>query len=302
MAIKISTDTDIVTSAAGVIGFAPRESIVTIMLTNDQQMAFTARHDIADNKLHNVGAVGESLDAQSAIVVIVSEELDAADVEQLAAQATTVYAAHGIAVVRRLHAPVIQYGARWTNLDTKDTGLVDDPDASTAGLYSRLTGGAPTDSRETLVADIERTVAEYTGDDYARITASRALDELSTVITHGTPTEVAPDELAKSLATYSRMGGFRDAILRLALSERGAAAEALIELARHLRGQDRAHLLTAAAAAIYLTGNGGKARMLLDAARTAADGDLLGIGMILTRVLESGIPPEILAEAIAATD
>ncbi|AUH70548.1 hypothetical protein CXX93_19200 (plasmid) [Gordonia sp. YC-JH1] len=207
MAIKISTDTDIVTSAAGVIGFAPRESIVTIMLTNDQQMAFTARHDIADNKLHNVGAVGESLDAQSAIVVIVSEELDAADVEQLAAQATTVYAAHGIAVVRRLHAPVIQYGARWTNLDTKDTGLVDDPDASTAGLYSRLTGGAPTDSRETLVADIERTVAEYTGDDYARITASRALDELSTVITHGTPTEVAPDELAKSLATYSRMEG-----------------------------------------------------------------------------------------------
>lgn len=300
MAIKLSTDTDVTTAIAGIVGFTPRESVVSLMLTTSGQLVLSSRQDIDGADHDGVGRVAATQDSAAAYVVIVSEDQSPAAAAEIAADVTSAYAAHGITVTRRLHAPVIRYGAQWTNLDTKETGLINDPEHSTAGLESRLKGGNPAADRAQVAADIDRTTAEYTSDDYARITAGRALDDLAVMIDSGAPRDLDPGELAKSLATYSVMGGYRDEILRQALSRPADTAQALIELARHLRGTDRAHLLTPAAAAAYLDGNGGKANIILAAARNAArTGETPTMTRLLQQALNNGIPPKAIAELIA---
>lgn len=241
----------------------------------------------------------EQLGIVATLLIIITEDLTADQVNQLADQLADQYRRHGITMHRRLHTTQVSHGASWRNIDDGTTGLVDDPEVSDAALHSQMSGGQPNRDRDQMRADVERTTTEYTGEDH--LAEYDALVRLTAAVTTGAATELLSEggRLAKSLAAHSaKSGHFRDLVLDLARQQPAESAHVLTELARYVRGTERGILLTPAAVAAYLTGNGGRARIILETA--AASGELTRMGTLLEQVLDAGLPPTELAAVIKA--
>jgi hypothetical protein len=78
------------------------------------------------------------------------------------------------------------------------------------------------------------------------------------------PTEVPRELSAQLAAMIERNVAYRDAFLRTAAHNASAAATVFIELARPLRGRDRANALTLAAACYYLGSDGVMVGVIFD--------------------------------------
>ena len=173
-----------------------------------------------------------------------------------------------------LHVTALEAGALWTDLDTYETGLTEDPNASTLSIHNAVEEGRSTAaSREDIAARYAVTVEADTAPAHAALHAQgpdfvrHAVTELVTLVrTRGNPDA----ELAARVglcATISPTA--RDALLFTANGNEHAAAHAFATIARQVRGNARIQILTVAAYCSYISGDGPSTGIALEAAQAA---------------------------------
>lgn len=283
----------LIAAIPGLLGFVPAESIVVI----GAELAVTARHNIAETAVA-AGIIAEALrtnNIPSASVVAISENIEVADAAAGTMGDTLVR--YGIETDHRILIARCDQPAVYHDLIAGEMGVSGDYRDSFASA-ARVAAGAPIVATRDAVRDTLATTEPITTDG-VELQPDLAAKAVVSAMVHW-PTEV-PRELSAQVAAM--IGGhpvYRDAFLRTAAYDPRSAAAVFTELARPLRGRDRANVLTLAAACHYIAGNGAMAGIIFD---HIAETDVLpSLAKLLDQALRAGMPPAKLSGVIPAAD
>jgi hypothetical protein len=308
--VRITSVAQIVAALPAMIGFTLRNSIVTILLSNETARKMIVRGLIRSDATDGAGPASDIAAAAS------RQHVDAAILVAVAEAGQTTRALEGIAGIRQhlanvginvqraLHTFELTTGAVFSDLDTLRGGTVPDPAASAVAAARVLSG---------LAIESDRSALELRFDEGAEIPESiglRAAARLGDDFLAATFEELAAFVYAREIpsdAVISRVGitlsrsplDVRDAYLRLAVYGEHHALEAMTHIARGLRGTARAQALTIAGYFAYLAGEGAAAGIAFDAAKAAAETagvEMPSLTRLLDRALRAGFEPEGLRE------
>ncbi|NKW68439.1 DUF4192 family protein, partial [Rhodococcus hoagii] len=208
----------------------------------------------------------------------------------------------GVETRRALHTAATEQGAEWTDIETGESGVVDNPSTTAANLNRLIEGRSFVASREA----IEDIYAPTEVDPTAEINRARAIARIQgrDSFARTTITELAAlvtDRQTPSAELAARVGVMmaddveaRDIVLGLAINAPIEAHDAVAAIARHLTGIERAEALTVAGYFAYVAGRGPDAGIAFAAAENAAAAAgevpprLLDL---LNRALSSGMTP-----------
>ncbi|MED5804002.1 DUF4192 family protein [Gordonia sp. Z-3] len=152
--------------------------------------------------------------------------------------------------------------APYRDLITGETGISDDYRDSAVSASRAMKGQAIAQNRDDLRARLATTDPASTTEG-VELQPELAAKAVVSAMVHW-PTEVPRELSAQLAAMIERNVAYRDAFLRTAAHNASAAATVFIELARPLRGRDRANALTLAAACYYLGSDGVMVGVIFD--------------------------------------
>ena len=289
---RIITNADLIAALPGLLGFVPAESIMVIGTTGNK-IDMTARHDIADtdNIADYLADVLHTHHVPTAIVIAITEDNDIADTAVHTISDSLLR--HGIETNRRLVVARCDQPATYRDLITGNTGISSDYRDSPASLNRVIDGQPIAHNRDSMRASLATTDPIDTHG--VQIHPEQAAKAIVSAMVHW-PTDI-PRELSAQVAVMiSDHLVYRDALLRTAAYDPRTAAAVFTELARPLRGGDRANTLTLAAACHYLNGNGAMAGIIFDHINETTE--LPTLAQLLDRALRAGIRPHQLREAV----
>lgn len=294
-----SAPADIIAAIPGLLGYVPSESIIAIGLDVDT-VRLTARHDIAGTNVAagHIAEVFKENQATTAVVIAVSVDPEVgADATRIMRDALR---RRGIETTRRLHTPRCDERAPYIDHSTGEVGTTADYRNSPTSVGRIVDGHTIGASRSAMRACLATTDPIATNN----ITPQPVLAAKAVVsaIAHA-PTDV-PRELSAQVAVLIRDNHrYRDALLRTAAYDPITATHVFTELARPLRGRDRANVLTIAAAMHYLAGDGTMAGIVLDtiAAETPKDTQPPALARLLDTAQRTGMAPQALSGVIVPT-
>ncbi|MEW2484518.1 DUF4192 domain-containing protein [Mycobacterium sp. NPDC049093] len=310
---KIRVLGGIVRNIVGVLGFAPVESLV-LVLVRDGALDTVMRVDLRDA----TGAGGAARlaelvahqDADGAVAVIVSEEAAMCPpcgehLRALIGDVASELQKRGFPLLDAVIVDRIAAGGRWSCLDGSAIGgVVDDPSSSVVAAAAVADGRRMFASRDELVqflaVDAERVaaVAPLVGEGGPVDDVAVSVRAAVGVMRRMAGGEAVPDAALAEVGTSLADVRVRDALMHVGDAEATASAESLwTVLARALPAPLRAEALTLLGFSCYRRGEGVLAGAALGAALADTPGHRLA-GMLDT-ALQSGMRPEELSVLIA---
>lgn len=310
---KIGVLGNVVRNIVGVLGFAPVESLVLVLVRGgavDTVMRADLRDATGAGGAARLAELVARQDADGAVAVVVSEEGATCSTcgEQLRAMVGDVRSEleqRGYPLLAAVMVDRIAAGRRWSCLDDGAVaGVLEDPASSALAATAVADGRRMFASRAELAqfvavdAEGVAAVAPLVGvggpvEDVA--VAVRAAVDAARRMAGG---DVVSDAVLAEVGTSLADVRVRDALFHVGDAAETAAAEALwTVLARVLPEPFRAEALTLLAFSCYLRGEGVLAGMALDAALAEVPGHRMA-GMLDT-ALQSGMRPEQLSVLIA---
>lgn len=299
---RIITTADLIAAIPGLLGFVPADSIVVIGITEREaglQTGMTARHDIAATDEGFADHLAEIIDTHripraAVIAITADDEIGDTAVRRM----SDALMRYGIETDHRAVVTRCDQPAPYRDLITGDTGITADYRDSFASV-SRVMNGQPIQqNRDELRASIAATT-DPINTEGVELQPERAAKAVVSAMVHW-PTEVPRELSAQVAAMIGRHVVFRDAFLRTGAYDPKAAAAVFTELARPLRGRDRANVLTIAAVCYYFAGNGSVVNVILD--HIAETDELPRLAQLLDHSTRAGVNPKVIREIIPAAE
>ena len=298
---RIITTADLIAAIPGLLGFVPADSIVVIGISDHDlglKIDMTARHDLDASDARFAAYLAEVMNThripRAAIVAITSDDETGESVIGMVSDALMRY---GIETDHRAVVARCDQPAPYRNLITGETGLSSDYRDSFAAANRVLDGQPIQQTRDDLAASLVTT--DEIDTEGIELQPELAAKAIVSAMVHW-PTDVPRELSAQVAALIGRHVVYRDALLRTAAYDTRAAAAVFTELARPLRGANRANVLTLAAACHYLGGNGVMVGVILD--HIAEDTELPRFAQLLDQAIRAGIRPEQLADLIPTAE
>lgn len=287
------TTADLIAAIPGLLGFVPAESILVIGISGSK-IAMTARHDISGvaEVADYLAEVLHTHDVPTAVVVAITEndETGPAAVRTM----SNALMSYGIETDRRVVVTRCDQPAPYRDLITGETGISSDYRESPTSANLVLTGQPVAHTREAMRDSIAAATDPIDTED-VELQSELAAKAIVSAMVHW-PTEV-PRELSAQVAAMIRKHViYRDALLRTAAYDARSAAAVFVELARPLRGTDRANVLTIAAVCYYLGGNGAMTGIIFD--HITETGGLPTLAHLIDQALRAGIHPDKIREVV----
>ena len=282
----LRTAADILAAAAGLLGFAPTNSIVAYMLRRDPNDGLLVRCAIR----FAVTITTEHAASFPATCNLRPDENHAAAILDALRDALDTA---GIPVIRRIMTHNVTDEGQWYDPDSGEYGPTYPYTDSLITAQRILAGERVTRGR----SDIE---AEFAPIAPAPPVAIGDHGQLVITTTEEISDALNGHPISRTLPTRAGIiitadVAVRDAMLTAALEHTQAAAELWTHIARRLRGQPRAEALTIAAVAYCLLGDGIRAgiatQTALDEAQ-AAHSPVPRLATLVLTALRSGIPPQ----------
>ncbi|ASR05639.1 DUF4192 domain-containing protein [Gordonia rubripertincta] len=290
--LRTITHANLIAAIPGLLGFVPADSILVIGVNGDK-IAMTARHDISgvDSMADYLAEVMQTHSVPTAVVIAITED------ENIATAAVRTMSdalmRHGIETDRRLIVARCDEPSTYRDLITGDTGTSGDYRESPASANRILTGQPVAQSRGAMRESLATTdPIDTTNVELQPELAAKAI--VSAIVNW--PTEIPRELSAQVAAMIRRHVAYRDALLRTAAYDALAAAAVFVEIARPLRGVDRANALTLAAACYYLNGNGAMTGIIFD--HITETGGLPTLAHLLDQALRAGVNPDKLRDVV----
>ncbi|UOG23746.1 DUF4192 domain-containing protein (plasmid) [Gordonia amicalis] len=299
---RILTTADVIAAIPGLLGFVPVDSLVVIGITDHErglQIGMTARHDIAATDTDFADYLAEIMSTHRiprAAVIAISpdDEIGDAAVRTMSGALMS----YGIETDHRAVVTRCDQPAPYRDLITGDTGISGDYRDSFASA-SRVIDGQPIQqNRDELRDNIAATTdpIDTKGVELQPDVAARAV--VSAMVNW--PTEIPRELSAQVAAMIGRHIVYRDAFVRTAAYDPAVAAAVFVELARPLRGTDRANVLTIAAACYYFAGYGSVVNVILD--HITEDTEMPRLALLLDQSIRAGIHPDKLRTIIPTAE
>jgi len=309
--VALTTPADVVAAAAGLLGFAPTNSVVAYMLRRDiidgLLVRCAIRFDVAITTEQAARFPAtcnlRAADNDGAILLAVCDEPHNRHALAVLDALRDAFNTAGITVLRRIMAHDVTAAGQWYDPDRDEYGPTY-PYTHSLVTVERILGGDRVSPDRSDIQDefapIEPAPPVVTGDHGQLLitTAQEVADALD-----GHPiSRTLPTRAGIVITAHV---GVRDAMLALALDHAHAGADLWTHIARRLRGQPRAEALTVAAVCFCLLGDTVRAGIATDTALDEADTTHTPaprLAVLLLAALQAGMPPakirEIIAEAV----
>ncbi|MGJ0121664.1 DUF4192 domain-containing protein [Williamsia sp. MIQD14] len=291
--ISIRTAAELIAAIPALVGFVPTESLIMVALA-EGRILFTARHDLADITVgHTAASLAEVIalnNATSVLLVGIGAEPSIEAQDEMVGH----LAGYAIDVHRQLHVTTVAHAAEYIDYATGQIGIAGDyRDSAGTVAYAVEEGRAVMASRQDF-AQMFATVDPAAPVDPETIDPEWTAQEMLGAVSLNT--DPGPETAARFGALIANVN-VRDAMLRLGTESAGTAATVMARTAAHLRGDDRARVLTLAMFFYYAAGNGAAAGIAAD---TVANENLepTSLMRLLGRSLQSAMHPRVLAELI----
>lgn len=301
MTTLMRTPADIVAAAAGLLGFAPTNSIVAYMLRRDSADGLLIRCAIRfDITITTTQAANfpatcnlRSADNHGAVLLAVCDDQHNPHALTLLDALRDALTTAGIPVIRRIMTHDVTAEGQWYDPDSGQRGPTY-PYTDSLFTAQRVLAGARV-SRDR--GDIEAEFAPLAPappvplGDHGELVITTA-EEISDAL-HGHPISRTLPTRAGHIITADVT--VRDAMIWAAIEHTRAAADLWTHIARRLRGQPRAEALTIAAVAYCLLGDTVRAGIAIDTAldeAQAAHAPAPRLAMLLLAALRAGLAPE----------
>lgn len=295
---RILTTADVIAAIPGLLGFVPTDSIVVIGITEHErgiQIGMTARHDLATAGKEFADSLAEivhthGLPRAAVIAITADDEVGDAAVRIM----SDALMSYGVETDHRAVVVRCDQPAPYRDLITGATGIsADYRDSFTAA--SRVMGGQPIQNTRDELRDSIATLTDPIDTDGVEIQPELAAKAVVEAVVNW-PTEITRELSAQVAAMIGRHIVYRDAFLRTGAYDPVAAAAVFTELARPLRGRNRANMLTIAAACHYFAGNGASVNVILD--HIAETNELPRLAQLLDHSIRAGVNPKVIREII----
>lgn len=307
----LRTPADIVAAAAGLLGFAPTNSIVAYMLHRDPNDGLLVRCairfdvTITTAQAENFPATCNlrPVDNHAAVLLAVCDERYNPHAVAVLDALRGALSTAGIPVVRRIMTHDVTTDGQWYDPDTGACGPTYPYTDSLVTAQRILAGDRVSNGRSEIEAEfapIAPAPPVLIGDhgDLVVTTAEEISDALN-----GHPISRTLPTRAGIIITADV--AIRDAMIAAALEHTQAAAELWTHIGRRLRGQPRAEALTIAAVSHCLLGDAIRAGIAADAALDEAEATHCPtprLAVLLQAALRAGIPPQQIRRILADID
>lgn len=291
--ISIRTAAELIAAVPTLVGFVPTESLVMVVL-DGSSIVFTVRHDLAAiTNGHDAAYLAEviaSNNAKSVFLVGIGAEPSTEAQDEMVGH----LAGYAIDVHRQLHVTTVAHAAEYIDYATGETGIAGDYRESAGTMaYAVEEGRAVMPSRQDF-AQMFATVDAAAPADTETIDPEWIAQEMVGAVSLNT------DPGAETAARFGALienVKVRDAMLRLGTESAGTAGTVMARTAAHLRGDERARVLTLAMFFFYVAGNGAAAGMAADA--VANEGlEPTSLMRLLDRSLRAAMHPRLLSGLI----
>lgn len=311
MRINLSSNTDILAATPALVGFAPTNSIVAIVLDNtaDRRTVHVAARyaiaeplDVAAQLANTLPLQQPNGDMRIVILIAITDTADLKHAGDHLDAAQRHITARGASVLKRLHTPNLDAGQTWTDIDTGDTGTTVDYRTSEAALLMAVAGHSVRATRDDIAAEFaptDQAPAPDVDTDTAEFIAQTARD-MSAAFED--PTALTPQLAANVGLLITTSVTHRDALLIGSTEHPQMGATVWTHLARQLRGRARIEALALAAACFYCSSETVRAGLALEAAHhTAAEDGLPDTTLVklLDITLETALHPAKLRQLFA---
>lgn len=307
MTTDLRTPADIVAAAAGLLGFAPTNSIVAYMLRRDSHGGFRIRCAIRFDITITTGQAANlpatcnlhSADNHAAILLAVCDEPHNPHALALLDALRDALTDAAIPVLNRIMTHDVTAEGQWYEPDTGQHGPTY-PYTDSLITAQRVLSGERVSRRR---SDIEAEFAPIAPappvplGDHGELVITTA-EEISDAL-NGHPINRTLPTRAGHIITADV--SVRDAMIWAAIQHTQSAAELWTHIARRLRGQPRAEALTIAAVVYCLLGDTIRAGIAIDTAldeAQVAHTPAPRLAMLLLAALRAGLPPEQIQRAI----
>lgn len=311
MRINLHSNTDILAATPALVGFAPTDSIVAIVLDNTgdrRTVHVAARYDIAE-PLDVTAHLANTLplqqpngDMRIVILIAITDTADLKHAGDHLDAAQRHITARGASILKRLHTPNLDAGQTWTDIDTGDTGTTVDHRTSEAALLMAVAGHSVRATREDIAAEFaptDQAPAPDVDTDTAEFITQTAR---SMSAAFGDPTALTPQLAANVGLLITTSVTHRDALLIASTEHPQTGATVWTHLARQLRGRARIEALALAAACFYCSSDTVRAGVALEAAHaTAVAAGLPDTTLVrlLDTAVQAAVPPTKLRQVFA---
>ncbi|WP_262491174.1 DUF4192 domain-containing protein, partial [Mycobacterium simiae] len=292
----------------GLLGFAPTDSIVAIMLRDDPthglHVRCAIRFDVTvttEEAAHFPATCSlRAADNAAAVLIAVCDQRHDGHARDLLNALRDALHTAGIRVLRRLYARDATEPGQWLDADTGDYG--DTYPYTDSVLTAQLvhTGERVRASRAELEAEFGPLppAPPVEVGDHGELVTSTARDIADAIA--GAPT-TSPTLATRAGIVITAHPALRDAMLCLAIDNPHAGADLWTHLGRRLRGRHRTEALTVAAACLVLARETVRAGIALDAALDEAEATHTPtprLAVMLSTALRAGIPPSTLRHTL----
>lgn len=298
---SIKNDTDLIAAVPALLRCVPTDSITILFFDAAHHLKGTARFDYdgfveainawcADTTTNPMVGV-----ATRASVIFSPATLNSsADIRSYCSALLGQVPNLGLTVDRILITTGFTEG-RWVDVLSGDRGEVVDYRTSNIAASAVADGTVIAASETDIAVETSSLGQAYSGDPAAILSRTDVLSTISEhVKAHSAPTD--PALLAASFASYVEIGKFRDSVFLILVDNVESSAVLFTTLARHARGDARAHLLAFSAMSSYLSGDNIRSRVVLKLCGQAAAGEVPHLAILTLHCLEAALSP---AECIA---
>lgn len=304
--IQITAIGDLIATVPSILGFVPELSTL-LLLFNGDRLVWTARRDFGARQIAlPAEALAKTGEADRVIVVLVTDDTVFTEVIAEATKTKTALYELGFEVSGIYYTPRIDEGQQWTEVDTRECGIITDPDTTeVAAAYTAL-GKTIADSREEIAARYRRDTVVPTEVFSDALAFRHQHRETFAGIVLGDLAHVVRSRTTPDATLIARVGVLlltditaRDAMLGLARTDSKVASETMAAIARHLDTHGRVAALTVAGFMAYADWDGVAAGCAFAAARAATqdlllcDTKLLGL---LEEALSGGLAPAMIGQ------
>lgn len=304
----LRTPADLIAGCPALLGFAPTDSIVAIMLRNDPIRGLVIRCAIrfditaTSEQAANFPATCNLRAADNAAAIVIAICDQRHDVHARHILNAVRDALHGaeIQVLRRLYARDVSQPGQWLDADTGeygDTYPYTDAIITAQQVHSGERVRASRDELEAEFVPLPPAPPVEVGD-HGELVTSTARDIADAIA--GKPI-TSPTLATRAGIVITGHPALRDAMLALAVDNPRAGAELWTHIGRRLRGRHRAEALTVAAACLVLAHQTVRAGIALDAAVDAAEDNHTPtppLALMLSTAVRAGIPPSTLSRTL----
>jgi hypothetical protein len=307
---SLRTPADIVAAAAGLLGFAPTNSIVAYMLNRHPAAGLAVRCAIRFDVTVNTGQAANlpatchlrPADNHAAILLAVCDQRH--DIHALAILDTVrdAFEAAGIPVMRRVMARDVTAAGRWIDPDSGEYGPTYPYTDSIVTAERVGQGERVSPTRADIVAEFDpiQPAPPVALGNHAQLVATTT-QEIAAALAGDTDTSpTLPTRAGLAITTDVAV---RDEMIGLAVDHARAGADLWTRIGRQLRGQPRAEALTVAAVCFCLLGDAVRAGIATDAALEEAattHTPVPRLAALLASALQSGMSPQQINRAIVS--